>query len=316
LKKLAVTFSPLTTERLQKIKNAAPNFEVLPLSPKDEQLLDCEVIFGQISPKLFNQPNKIKWLHTQSSGVNFLLTPDVSLPEELLLTNSAGAYGLGISEHLLTVTMMLLRQMSGYHEKQKAHDWSDIGKLKTIHGSTVTIVGLGDIGGHFAKHCKNLGATVRGVVRTPRTILPENVDALFTVDELDKAINGADVVVLSLPGTNETQHLFNHKRLGKMKKGAILLNVGRGNAIDTEALIEHLKSGQIGGAGLDVTDPEPLPISHELWDLPNVVLTPHISGNDSLDITHDLIVDKFVRYLQDYLDGKPFEKTVDKKAGY
>ena len=164
--------------------------------------------------------------------------------------------------------------------------------------------------------CRALGAYVRGVVRSARKEKPVSVDELFTIDRLDDAIADADVVALCLPGTKETQHLFTKEQMFKMKKGAFLLNVGRGTAIDQDALVEMLESGHLGGAGLDVTSPEPLPSNSKLWGMTNVILTPHVSGNDSLPYTVDMIVERFIRYLCDYLAGRPFDRVVDRDAGY
>ena len=157
---------------------------------------------------------------------------------------------------------------------------------------------------------------MRGVVRTSRAEKPDYVETLFTVNELDEAITGADVVALCLPGTDETTHIIDKTRMMRMKTGAFILNIGRGSAIEQEALIELLENGYLGGAGLDVTTPEPLPADSKLWNMSNVILTPHISGGESMEYTLDLIVDKFARYLQDYAAGQPFTRIVDKALGY
>lgn len=316
MKKLAVTFSPLTNERLEKIKNAAVGYEVIPMKSGDPRNTECEIIFGAISPRLLPEAAHLKWLHTQSAGVDYLLKPEINFPKEVILTHSSGTYGIAISEYLLTVTLMLLRRNLEYAKLQFDHTWQPLGVVKCIYGSHICVVGLGDIGQNYAKRCQALGATVSGVVRTPRKVLPDGVDELYTINQLDDAIATADVVALCLPGTSETAGLFNATRLNKMKQGALLLNIGRGTAVDTEALIHALKSGQLGGAGLDVTDPEPLPSDSTLWQMDNVIITPHISGNQTLELTNDLIVDKFVKYLQDYILGRPFERVVDQVLGY
>jgi len=209
-----------------------------------------------------------------------------------------------------------MRRSLEYAKLQFQSTWEKLGTVKSIYGSKVCVVGLGDIGENYAKRCKALGATVTGVVRTPRMAKPKSVDELYTIDQLDKAIADADVVALCLPGTSETINLFDEARLNKMKLGALLLNVGRGTAIDANFLSSALKSGQVGGAGLDVTNPEPLPSDSILWQMDNVIITPHVSGNQTLELTNDLIVDKFVNYLQDYIAGQEFERTVDKELGY
>ena len=316
MKKLAVTFEALTDERLEKINNVAAGYEVIKMKSDDPRITKCEIIFGGIKPALLKEATNLRWIHTQFAGVDSLLKPEVNFPKDVILTHSSGTYGVAISEYLLTITLMLMRRNLEYAKLQFQNTWKPLGTVKCVYGSNVCVVGVGDIGGNYAKRCKQLGATVSGVVRTPRKVKPDFVDKLYTIDQLDEATRDADIVALCLPGTTETVGLFNEARLNKMKPGALILNVGRGSAIDTVALISALESGQIGGAGLDVTDPEPLPADSTLWQMDNVIITPHVSGNYTLELTNDLIVDKFVRYIQDYLAGREFERLVDKELGY
>jgi len=317
MRKIGVSFSVLTDERMDKIRRAADGFMVTDISNAPiDTIADCEVIFGNISAEKMKAAKSIKWMHTQAAGVDGFLRPEYGFPENVILTNSSGAYGVGISEHLVTVTMMLLRKMNGYARQQAEHAWRDLGAVKTIYDSRVTVVGLGDIGGCYALRCHALGAVVCGVVRRLRKTKPYYIVETFTADRLGDALAGADIVALCLPGTSETKNILSEERLLQMKKGAIILNIGRGTAIDQAALVRLLESGHIGGAGLDVTDPEPLPADSKLWAMPNVVITPHVSGGNSLDLTLDMIVDKFIRYLKDYAAGRPFERVVDMEAGY
>ena len=316
MKKIAVTFTSITEERLKKITEVATGYEVVQLAPDDEQILACEVVFGGIKTEFLSMNHKLKWMHAHFAGVDSILKPEVKFPQNVILTNSAGTYGTGISEYLLGATLMLMRRSMEYAKNQLTNTWQPGGAVKCIYGSKICVVGLGDIGENYASRCKALGATVIGVVRTARPSLPDCVDALYPIDELDLAVADADVVALCLPGTTETAGLFGAGRLAKMKQGSLLLNVGRGTAVDTEALILALKSKHIGGAALDVTDPEPLPADSPLWQMENVIITPHVSGNQTLELTNDLIVGKFVKYLADYIAGRPFERVVDKQLGY
>ena len=315
-RKIIVNFSDLTEGRLARITAAAPGFDVLTGDQIKYGFSDCEIIFGHANRDQLKDAKKLKWFHAQSAGVEHYLRPETGLPESVILTNSAGMHGIGIAEHMLAFTLMLMRRMHSYVSQQPKHKWEYLGSVQSIYQSLITVVGLGGIGSQYAARCRALGATVRGVVRTPRETVPDCADALFTIDQLDEAIRDAHVVALTLPSTAETAKLFDKARMLKMKKGAFILNIGRGSAIDQDALIELLESGHLGGAGLDVTTPEPLPADSKLWDLPNVILTPHVSGGGSLDLTSDLIVDRFIGYLQDYIAGRPFKQVVDRKAGY
>ena len=316
MKKLAITFTSINAEQLTKIKEIAVGYDVIQMKSSDEEIKNCEIIFGGIKPAFLANNECLKWLHTSFAGVDSLLKPEVNFPENIILTNSAGTYGIAISEYLLATTLMLMRRNLQYAKLQFENKWQPLGEVGSIYGSKICVVGLGDIGENYAKRCKALGATVTGIARTKRTHASNSVDKLFTINQLDEAIKDADVIALCLPGTKETAGLFDQKRLNKTKKGALILNIGRGTAIDTKSLISALESGQIGGAGLDVTDPEPLPKDSPLWQMDNVIITPHISGNQTLKLTNTLIVDKFTKYLQDYLTDRPFERVVNKKLGY
>ena len=317
MKKIGVTFTPMTEERLNKIRSAAPNYEIIISDDNDERLKECEVVFGPMNAKLVAQSPNLKWLHAQWAGVEHILKTEYGFPEHIILTNSSGSYGVTISEYLLTVSLMLLRKLNEYVLQQQKCLWRWLDKERSIYGSTICVLGLGDIGENYAQRCKALGAkSVKAVVRTHRASKPDFIDELFTVDKLKEAVYDADIVAICMPGTAETIGLVNKDMLQAMKKGVILLNIGRGKIIDTKALIEELNSGHIGAAGLDVTDPEPLPKDSPLWKMPNVIITPHVSGNNTLEITNDLGVDKFVKYLEDYIAGSQFDRVVDKALGY
>jgi len=315
-RKIAVTFTDWTEACLEKIRAVAPGFDVVSGDEADGFVNEWEIVFGPVTQHQLRDAKNLKWMHAQSAGIEQYLRPEWGLMDSTVITNSAGMYGIGIAEHMIAFTLMLMRQMHGYVAQQSQRKWGNLGSVQSIYGSLITVVGLGGIGSQYAARCRALGATVRGVVRTARADIPDCVDDLFTIDQLDDAISDADVVALILPSTAETAQLFNKKRMLKMKKGAIILNTGRGTAIDQDAMIALLESGHLGGAGLDVTEPEPLPAESKLWGLPNVILTPHISGGGSLALTTDLIVDRFIEYLQDYIAGRPFKKIVDRKAGY
>lgn len=317
---LAAQVADLTPAREERLRQAATDcgftLKVLTKGQYDRaDLQDCEVLFGNFPPADLKYIPNLKWVATASAGVDAYVADDIYPHPGVILTNSSGAYGIAIAEHLLTVTLMLLRRMREYEEGQRQKRWKYLGKIRSVFGSTVTIVGIGNIGGNFAKRCKAMGATVRGVKRTPGE-KPEYIDELYLTEELDQAIQGADVVALCLPGTNQTQHIITEKQLNAMKPGAILLNIGRGTAIDQQALCQALESGHLGGAGLDVTDPEPLPPESPLWTMGNVVLTPHISGNDSLDYTTETILDLFIENLSHYVKGEPMHNVIDRQIGY
>ena len=242
------------------------------------------------------------------------MRPGVLLPHTQL-TNATGAYGLAISEYMLGVLLSLFKKLELYRDAQKEGRWGSLGPVQSVYGATVLVLGMGDIGGEFGSRCKALGAKVIGVRRSQRP-KPDYADEVHLLEDLDDLLPQADVVAVTLPGTEATRGLLNRERLAKMKEGAVLLNVGRGTIVDTEALCDALESGHLAGAGLDVTDPEPLPPTHRLWQIPTAVVTPHISGFYHLKATHDRVVGILVENLKHFYAGEPLRNQVDFSTGY
>lgn len=187
--------------------------------------------------------------------------------------------------------------------------------MRVIEGSRVLVVGLGDIGTAFARKMKALGCRTVGIKRRDGR-KPEGVDDLYTLERLEQQLPKADIVALSLPGNADTYHLLSRERMAMLKKNAVILNVGRGMTLDTDALTDALREGRIAGAALDVTDPEPLPEDHPLWSMENVIITPHVSGGFSLPETLEQILDICIANLECYLVGRPLRNIVDFETGY
>lgn len=282
----------------------------------DAAIGQCEILYGYIPPEKLRLAESLRWLACASSGVEQYLGEYLYATPGVILTNSAGAYGITISEHILMTLLMLLRRMNEYAAVTAQHQWKDLGRIRSIYGSVITVIGTGDIGTAFAQRAKALGAAhIRGVHRTNR-VLPHCFDESYAIEDLDFALAGADVVVMCVPGTKETENLITKERLGLLKKSSVLVNVGRGTSIDQEALMDALNSGKIAGAALDVTAPEPLPADHPLWNTKNLILTPHVSGNMTLDITCDLDVNLFCNNLTRYCRKQPMKRVVERSVGY
>lgn len=279
--------------------------------PEREQLENAEIIIGNIPSGDLQYCRNLKFLQLSMAGSD---TFAGKVPENVLLANSSGAYGLAISEHMLGMLLMLTKKLYLYRDNQNEAVWHDEGNVTSIFGSRVMTVGLGDIGGEFAKRCKVLGAYNIGIRRTMRSC-PEFMDEMHTLDELDSLLPSADVVALALPNSEASRHLMNEARLRSMKRGAILLNVGRGSAVDTDALVKVLNEGLIM-AGIDVTDPEPLPKEHPLWHCPGIIITPHISGYYHLRHTQDTIIEIAACNIENYMNGRPIRNLVDRITGY
>ena len=289
--------------------------EVLPGQPVTQEDVDwAQVILGNVPAAMLHGSPALEWLQTNSAGVEAYIQPGV-LAGDTLLTNATGAYGLAIAEHMLGMLLELFKKLELYRDAQKSGAWQSQGAVKAVYGSTVLVLGMGDIGGEFAARCKALGAKVIGVRRSPRPC-PEYADEVHLLEDLDSLLPQADVVAITLPGTDATRGLMSRERLAKMKEGAVLLNVGRGFIVDTEALCDALERGHLSGAGVDVTDPEPLPPTHRLWNIPTAVVTPHISGFYHLRETHERIVGIFLENLRHFQAGEPLRNLVDFATGY
>ena len=287
-----LTTIPLDDDGKNKLRSCGDGFAFAYSSPKSvtrKMVAEADAIIGNVPPLFLKDADKLKLLQLSSAGTDGYTEPGV-MPTGAKLANSSGAYGLAISEHMLAMLLTLIKKINLYCKNMENGLWRDEGRVTSIDGSTTLVVGLGDIGGEFARKMSALGARVIGIRRN-RTAKPEYLDGLFTPDKLDELLPKADIVACSLPGTKETYRLFNKERVERMKDGAIFMNVGRGNLIETDVLSAALNSGKLGGACIDVTDPEPLPGESALWKAPNLILTPHISGWYHLDQTLERIID-------------------------
>ena len=308
---------PMDEEQKKTLSAIAPDARV-DYIPADQVTQDeaaqAEIILGNVPIPLLKGAKKLKWLQLNFAGSDNCAAPGV-LPEGVILTNATGAYGLAISECMLAGILYLIKRLDQYQRNQEQHVWHNEGGVTSIEGSTTLVIGFGDIGSSFAQRMHALGSTVIGIRRNV-TEKPDYVSALYQLDKLDELLPLADFVSLSLPNSPQTQKVIGAKQLAEMKNSAVLINVGRGSAVDTDALVEALKVGQIGGAVLDVVHQEPLPADHPLWDAPHLLLTPHVTGNYNLPETLRRVVNIALRNLAAYLNGQPMESVVDFQTGY
>ena len=275
---------------------------------------EADIIIGNIDPDLLEYAKNLEWLQLNSAGADAYVKKGV-LPEEVVLTNATGAYGPGVAEHMLAVLFSIQKKLHLYRDNQNQCEWQDEGEVMSLRGGCALIVGLGDIGLYFARLLRNFGYRVIGIKRRPGQV-PQGVDELYTMEHLDDLLPEADVIFSVLPETKATKNIFNAKRFREMKNSAVFLNAGRGSAVNTEDLCQALIAGEIYGAGLDVTDPEPLPSQHKLWNMKNVVITPHISGDFHHPATLYRIVDIAAGNLKRYCAGEPLMNVVDRETGY
>lgn len=317
MKKNILVLIPVNEKHKQMLEEKAPSsvftYETR-ATVNVAQVQRANIIIGNVAAEMIEGSLNLEWLQLESAGTGTYINDGV-MPDNAILTNASGAYGLAISEYMLGVLLELFKNLHVYRDNQAAGNWTYQGSVRSIYKSTALVVGLGDIGGEFAKRMKALGAYTIGIRRRD-TSKPEYLDELHMMDSLEALLPRADIVALSLPATNLTEKVINRETLKLMKRDAVIINVGRGNAIDTDALCDALESGQILGAALDVTDPEPLPRDHRIWKIRNAVVTPHVSGGYSLQETHERIVAISAANLEAFMKKKMLENVVDFSAGY
>lgn len=272
----------------------------------------AEIVIGNIPPALLKNSG-VKLLQLNSAGYdNYVKAAKAGdLPEGCTVCNARGAYGLAVGEHMLALTFALIRHLAEYRDLQNEKKWQDCGSIISVEGAVIAVLGLGDIGGTYARKVRALEARkVIGVRRSGRRECPEYLDEQYGIEDLDRALPEADIVAMALPGSEETYHILDRRRLSLMKKGAYLINVGRGTAVDPQALLEALRSGALAGAALDVTEPEPLPQDSPLWEEPKVIITPHVAGNFFLQDTFERVVRIAGFNLAAYLAGRELKNRV------
>ncbi|MGH8006092.1 MAG: D-2-hydroxyacid dehydrogenase [Candidatus Binatia bacterium] len=286
---------------------------------RQEEFRDTSVLFTlRLSPEDFHAARRLRWLHLPSAGATHVLFPAL-VESAVVVTNSRGLHAIPIAEHVLGMMITLARKLHEAHRFQLAGKWARremfdrYPTFSELHGQTAGIIGLGSIGQAVAERVKALGMRVVATKRTPGAP-PPYVDELLGPEGLPRLLQTADFVVIAAPLTPETQGLIGEKELRQMKPTAYIFNVGRGAIIQEGVLIRALKEGWIAGAGLDVTEVEPLPAESELFHLPNVFLTPHYSGLRSRYWERALEI--FTPNLRRFLHGEPLENVVDKHGGY
>lgn len=241
-----------------------------------------------------------------------------NLPQSAVLANASGAFGTIIAEYAIGSLVALYRSFGRYWSNKQAHIWQKYDHAETISGKTALVLGMGDIGANVARRLKVFGAAVLGVKRTAVSAVPADFDEAHTLDALDALLPRADIVIGCLPNTRETAGLLTAERLHAMKAGAVLVNVGRGSLAGTDDLVSALQDGHLGGAALDVFETEPLPADCLLWDMENVLLTPHIAGpsfGGSADV-QNTIWHICMDNLERYLTGNPLKNVVNRSEGY
>lgn len=317
MKKKILTVVPMSDTYKEKLQEIAKDCDITYSSYEDvnrEMVQEANIIIGNVPSWMIGMSGRLELLQLNSSGTDAYMGVNI-LNSRTILTSATGAYGKAVGEHMFAMLLSIQKKLHVYRDNQNRCDWSDEGQVLSLTGNTVLIAGLGNIGLSFARMMKAFDSHIIGIKRRIGEC-PEGVDELHTMEELDDLLPKADVVLSILPNTPVTRNVFRRQQFKKMKKSAIFMNAGRGNAVDTEDLCNALIAGDIYAAGLEVTDPEPLPQEHRLWNIKNAVITPHVSGDFHLPQTLDFIADIALENVRRYLNGEELCHVVDFQTGY
>ncbi|MBZ5546986.1 MAG: D-2-hydroxyacid dehydrogenase [Acidobacteriia bacterium] len=285
----------------------------------DEEILDTEIaITWSVRPEQIKSAKKLRWIHSPAAAVHQLIFPEL-VNSDIILTNAREVHGPVVAEHVFALIFALAKKIPGSVHLQEKHAWGqqilwdELPRVREVAGATVGLVGLGSIGRAVAKTAKALGMRVIAAREHPEKG-SEGTDAVFGPAQIDEIFRQADYVVLAAPVTAGTKAIANAERLALMKPDACLINVGRGPLVDEPALAAALREKKIGGGALDVFPKEPLPADSPLWDVPNLLITPHTAAlTDKLWERHYAL---FSENLRRYLGGQPLLGVVDKQKGY
>ncbi len=308
--------SGLSEENMQKLKAVSPEISIY--SPENEDQMEvADVWFGGISEDEFKKAKKLRWVQSTSAGVEYYLFPSF-MESEVLLTNAKGCYGPAIGEHTIGLLFSLTRKIASQARSMQEGKWERPENMVEMKGMTMGIIGLGGIGSQVARRARAMDLKVIAVDIVPKykEQIGDICDEIRLVqdDGLEWLLPHADVVVSAAPHTKVSEGMIGPEQFDMMKPGAYFINVSRGKLVQTPALLAALLSGHLAGAGLDVTDPEPLPPDHELWKQSNVIITSHIAAQSQYSFNR--MQDVFVENVHRFVHGFPLLNQVDKEMGF
>ncbi|MPZ17811.1 MAG: hypothetical protein GEV06_07870 [Luteitalea sp.] len=300
-------------------RSASDQVEIVPVSEDTvmDEIADADAFIGSIRPEWVRAGKNLKWVQTYSAGVERVLHlsgSDDLRDSDIVLTNNQIVQGPEIADHAMAMLLALTREIPRWLD-QKAHEVWDGKSNKVIELNTKTalIVGVGGIGTQIAIRAWAHGMRVVGVDPEDIPMTPF-IERIVKPDQLDEVIGEADVLFVAAPHTQKSHHMIGRAQFERMKQGSYFIAVSRGALYDLDALATSLESEKLAGAGVDVTDPEPLPAGHPLWKRDNVIITPHIAGRSDLD--RGRMSDTVKANIRRFAEGLPLINVVDKRKGY
>ncbi|WML38361.1 D-2-hydroxyacid dehydrogenase [Neobacillus sp. OS1-2] len=318
MKKILITHN-LDQKYIEQIASVIPDWELIVSKDKEiyqKHAKDAEIIAGWkkgLEEHCLTPHSNLKWLQTWSAGVDSLPLETIQ-SKNITLTSANGVHAYPISETIFALMLGLTRKIHTYVKNQQAHTWHHAHMGLELHEKTIGIIGVGEIGKETAKIAKAFGMKVLGIRHSGKQA--DNVDEMYTPDQLNSLLPKCDYVVVTLPHTKETHQLFGAEQFEQMKSSAFFINIGRGEIVVEEELVEAIQGGTIAGAGLDVFETEPLHTDSPFWEMENVIITPHTSGSTEF-YTERVVENILIPNLKEYISGKtPSINLVDISKGY
>ncbi len=315
---IAVDEKTLPEGSIAKLEALAEGYDILisrDAGEIEERAADIEIAAGSFSRALLANMLRLEWFQQWGAGADWLRDYSQLRDKNFILTNASGVHPVQISEHVFALLLAFARQLPQALEAQQDRRWLELGNgdVFELQGKTLLLVGVGAIGERTAQLARAFGMRVVGLRRHPEKSVP-GVDRMVGLDRLHAELPDADAVVLTVPLTDETYHLFGARELGLMKDSACLVNIGRGGTVDEAALAEALEAGKFAGVGLDVFEHEPLSEDSPLWTAGRVIVTSHYAG--SSPHYDERAFGIFLENLERYLKGEELLNVVDKDLGY
>jgi D-2-hydroxyacid dehydrogenase (NADP+) len=317
-KKILVAYN--NPNLIEQLRRAAPQARIVPVSSGNvmAEIADADAFLGEITSAEVRAGKNLKWVGVMSAGVERVLFPADGTSDlrqsNIVLTNNKIVQGPEIADHALAMLLMLSRKLYALYRNDQRQIWqaSPYGGIE-LNGKTAVVVGVGGIGTQIAVRAHAFGMNVIGVDPEDKPFLPF-LQRVVKPDEFDEVIPQADVVFLSVPDTPRSHKMMGARQFELMKKNSYFIAVSRGGIYDMDGLVKALDERRLAGAGVDVTDPEPLPKGHPLWKFENAVITPHIAGRSDQDA--DRMITTLAENARRFVEGKPLLNVVDKQKGY
>ncbi len=314
----------LQPDEVSRVQQRAPSATVVAVADRAaamREVGDADALIGTLDAELFAKGKRLRWVQVLSAGVDRYRFAAL-LDSDVVLTNAKVVQGPNVADHAMALLLVMTRGLHRVLATRDDRDWRgtrsalrrDDARPVELDGKMALIVGYGGIGSAIGKRAHGFGMRVSAVSTTVDKQRPDYVESIVAPARLREALATADVVFNAVPLTEQTEGMFGPEEFAAMRPGAFFVNIGRGKTVDTDALVAVLRAGKLAGAGLDVTDPEPLPADHPLWTLDRAVITPHMGG------TSDQVRDRKMKLIEDnvgrFVDGEPLVNVVDKAKGY